>query len=121
MSKFSNFTAEQMADHIKHGEIKNDDEWFEIREWIRDFLKGNPPLADKKMFVPLGLAEVVGIMCDGLERRLKAVCFDCKKRTDGKYSGSCQIYPDGIPNDIWAHEDAGCPYHEGGRDEKRNI
>lgn len=121
MGKFANFTAMQMADYIRSGEIQNDNEWFEIRDWIYDFLKGDPPPEEKKMFVPLGCAEIVGIMCDGLGRRLRAVCFDCKKRTDGKYSDSCQIYSDGIPNEIWAHEDAECPYHEGSRKEERNM
>ena len=112
MGKFEKYTAIQMADYIWNGEITNYDEWFEIRDWIHDYLKGETLPEERKMFVPLGCAEIVGIMCDGLERQLRAICSDCKKRDAGKYSNSCQIYPGGIPSEIWANEDAECPYYE---------
>ena len=44
-----------------------DEEWFEIRDEIRQFLKEDHPEEEKRLFVPLGYLEVVTMMCDGIE------------------------------------------------------
>ena len=111
-----NITAREVHDYIIHGKDINDDEWLEISKWINEFLKSNPPLEEKKMFVPLGCAEIVSIMCDGIIRWRNSICIKCKKQK-GNAECHCEIYPEneehtGIPNEIWAREDAQCPYFE---------
>ena len=53
--------------------IKNkktlDNEWFEFDKEIKEFVKTNSPEEERQLFVPLGYAEMVGMMCDGLKRR----------------------------------------------------
>lgn len=105
-----NMTAKEVHDCImKHSKSISDDEWLEISDWIDKFLKSNPPPEEKKMFVPLGCAEIVCIVCDGIKRRRKAICNKCSKLEAGHI---CEIYPERIPKEIWVHEDAQCPYFE---------
>ena len=111
-----NMSAREVHDYIIHGKDINDDEWLEISKWINEFLKSNPPLEEKKMFVPLGCAEIVSIMCVGIIRWRNSICIKCKKQK-GNPECHCEIYPEneehtGIPNEIWAREDAQCPYFE---------
>lgn len=113
-----NMTAQEVRDRImKHSRSIKDDEWLEISEWINKFLKKNPPLEEKKMFIPLGCAEIVTIMCDGIMRWRNSICIKCKKQ-QGCGRGCCSVYQQnenytgGIPNDIWANENAKCPYFE---------
>lgn len=56
----------KMADKIMN-KTELDDEWFEIRDEIRQFLKEDHPEEEKRLFVPLGGMEVVTMMCDGIE------------------------------------------------------
>lgn len=113
--KFKDFTADKMVDYIRYRKAKNDDEWMEIQGWIDEFLANDPPEEEKRRFVPLGWAECVYMICDGITRWKNSICIHC-----GKMQGHerCEIYPGytkdtkGIPAEIWAHEDAQCPYFE---------
>lgn len=112
--KFRDFTAEQIVEYIKLKKAKSDDEWLEIETWINEFLKNNPSEEEKKLFIPLGWAESVCVVCDGIKRWRKSICYRCKRREDVKYS--CEIYKKsknsdkGIPSEIWAGENAECPH-----------
>ena len=115
--KFKGYTAKEIVDAIKHKKIANDDEWLEVGQWINEFLKSDPPEDEKRMFVPLGWAECVGMRCDGITRWRKSICINCKRQQGyGKYC--CSVYQrnekylGGIPNQIWANENAECPYYE---------
>lgn len=113
--KFKNFSAWEIRDYIKQHKAKDDDEWLEIEEWVDEFLKSDAPEEEKKLFTGLGYGEVLCIICDGIKRWRSSICIRCKKTTS-KYS--CEIYEkkkdhtNGIPAEIWAHEDAECPYYE---------
>ena len=69
------------------------------------------------MFVPLGCAEIVTMVCDGIIRWRNSICMKCKKQ-QGYDEYSCSVYQKdknyrgGIPNEIWACEDADCLYYE---------
>lgn len=109
--KFRDFSAGDMAGYIKANKVKNDDEWLEIEKWIDEFLKSNPPEDEKRLFVPLGWAESVCIICDGIKRWRASVCYGCSRKRS-KYL--CDIY-DGengeeIPAEIWARDNAECPF-----------
>lgn len=110
---FKDFTAQEMANYINNKKGQ-DDEWFEIAAWIDNFLKNNPSAEEKKLFVPLGCAEVVTIICDGLWRMKNSICFNCKRRHGKKYDGECEIYsyPEGIPKEIWNVPDGKCPHYK---------
>ena len=111
-------TAKEVRDQIMmHSKSISEDEWLEISCWIDKFLKSDPPLEEKRMFVPLGCAEMVTIICDGIIRWRNSICIKCKMQQGcGKYS--CSIYQKdekqlgGIPNKIWANENAECPFFE---------
>ncbi len=113
-----NRTAKEVHDYIikHHREIK-EEEWLEIDKWIAEFLKNDPPPEEKRMFIPLGCAEMVSIVCDGILRWRNSICIRCKKQ-QGYNKHSCAIYQKdekhlaGIPNEIWAKKDADCPYFE---------
>lgn len=115
--KFKNFTAKEMIDYIKHNKTENDDEWLEIEQWINEFLKSNPSEKDKKLFVPFGWAESVCMICDGIRRWRKSICFKCKRKSKNK-KGCCEIYPQnkdmtgGIPTEVWTVENSECQYFE---------
>lgn len=113
-----NMTASKIHDLIKnHSKSIKDDEWLKIDAWISKFLKSNPPLKEKRMFVPLGCAETVTIMCDGIIRWRNSICIKCKKQ-EGFEKFSCSIYhkneklTGGIPNKIWASDNICCPHFE---------
>ncbi len=113
-----NMTAKEVNERIRHhaGSI-SDDEWLELNTWIDEFLKSNPPLEEKKLFGPLGSAEIVTMICDGIIRWRNSICIKCKNQQNHD-NYHCSIYPrtenpsSGIPNEIWAHEDADCFYYE---------
>lgn len=111
-------TAKEVRDQImRHSKSISDDEWLEISNWIDEFLKSDPPLEEKRMFVPLGCAEMVTIICDGIIRWKNSICIKCKMQ-QGFEKYLCSVYQEngkhlgGIPNEIWANEDAACPYYE---------
>lgn len=68
----------KMAEKIRN-KTELDNEWFEIRDEILQFLKEDHPEEEKKLFVPLGYLEVVTMMCDGIEHMKKM-----EKDNDGK-------------------------------------
>lgn len=112
-------TAKEVCDIIsRRKKIKvTDDEWLEIEKWLDEFLRSNPPLEEKQMFVPLGWAEALLMICDGIKRWRNSICIKCKMQ-QGCEKYSCSIYQKdekqrgGIPNPIWANENAECPYFE---------
>lgn len=116
--KFERFSAKEMVDYIRQKKVESDDEWFEIKSWIHEFLKSNPPKEEKRLFVPLGLAERVCIICDGIKRWRMSICSVCRRTNHEKYPYSCEIYKKnkvsdkGIPSEIWAKENAECAYFE---------
>lgn len=114
-----NMTAKEVCDIIS-GRQKihvTDDEWLEISAWLDEFLKSDPPPEEKEMFVPLGWAESLCMICDGITRWRKSICIRCKNQR-GFEKHSCSVYQKdekhlgGIPNEIWAREDAECPNYE---------
>ncbi len=113
-----NLTAKEIRDYImKHSQRIEDDEWLEISKWIDEFLKGDLTLEEKRMFGPLGCVEIVSMMCDGIIRWRNSICIRCKKQ-QGCEKYACSVYQkdykyrSGIPNEIWARENAQCPYFE---------
>ncbi len=70
--------AKAMVEKIR-SKKELDEEWFEIRDEIIQFLKEDPPEEERKMFVPLGYLEVVTMMCDGIEHMKKE-----QEETNGK-------------------------------------
>lgn len=111
-----NMTAKDVYDCIMYHSLSiSDDEWLELSIWIDEFLKSDPSPEEKKMFVPLGCAEIVGMVCDGITRWRKSNCFRCKKKQGKEH---CEIYPEnensvgGIPSEIWAFENANCSFYE---------
>lgn len=104
-------TAKEVRDYImNHSRSIGDDEWLEISNWIAEFLRSDPPKEEKKMFVPLGCAEMVTMICDGIIRRRNAICTQCKK---AKSLRECEIYENKIPKEIWTTgKDAICDYFE---------
>ncbi len=54
----------------------NDDEWIRLDKEVEEWLKTNPPEDERKLFVPFGAAEVIGMMADGVHY----------KRKTGRYS-----------------------------------
>ena len=103
-----------MVGYIKSNKAKSDDEWLEIEGWIDEFLKSKPSEDEKKLFVPLGWAESVCMICDGIKRWRASICSKCQRNLD-KYS--CEIYNQdeasgGIPSEIWAKENAECPFYK---------
>lgn len=112
-------TAKEVCDIISGRQKVNvtDDEWLEIGDWLDKFLKSDPPAEEKAMFVPFGWAESLCMICDGITRWRRSICIKCKNQHGfGKYS--CSVYQKdgkhlgGIPNEIWANENAECPYCE---------
>lgn len=109
-------TAKEVHDFIwEHTKSISDDEWLEICDWIDAFLKSNPPPEEEKLFVPLGCGEMVWMICDGIIRWRNSICINCKKQ-QGYDKYCCSVYQKnekhigGIPNKIWANENAECPY-----------
>ncbi len=85
-------TVREVRDLImKDSRRIKDDEWLEIGGWINKFLKSNPPLEEKEMFVPLGCGEMVTIICDGIMRWRNSICIKCKKQ-QGCGKGCCSVY-----------------------------
>lgn len=62
-------TAQEAAEKIRHGKIKDDNEWLEVLDAIDLFMKEDHPDEEKRIFFPLGCGEVASIMCDGILRR----------------------------------------------------
>ncbi len=113
-----NMTAKEVRDCImEHSKGISDDEWLEISKWISNFLESDPPMEEKKMFGPLSCAEMVTIMCDGIIRWRNSICINCEKQK-GNEQYCCEVYPEdeeytgGIPNEIWANENANCPHFQ---------
>lgn len=113
-----NMTAKEIHDYImEHTKSIEDDEWLEISNWINEFLKSNPSSEEERMFVPLGCAERVTIICDGIVRWRNSICIKCQQQS-GHEKFCCSVYQKnekhlgGIPNEIWAKENANCPYFQ---------
>ena len=62
--------ALKMVERIKQKK-ELDEEWFEIRKEITQFLKEDHPESEKKLFRPLGYMEIVTMMCNELENNKK--------------------------------------------------
>ncbi len=58
--------AKEIIERIKNKKDL-DNEWFDIRDEILDFLSKNPSEEEKNLFVPLGYLEMVNMMCDGIK------------------------------------------------------
>ena len=59
--------AKAMVEKIRNKK-EFDEEWFDIRDEILQFLKEDQLEEEKKLFIPFGYLEVVTMMCDGIER-----------------------------------------------------
>lgn len=95
----------------------SDEEWLQFAREMDEYIKTDIPEDVARLFYPLGYLEVTTIICDGILRWRKSICIGCKKQLGfGRYS--CSVYQKderhrgGIPNEIWANENANCPYYE---------
>lgn len=61
--------VQEAAEKIRHGKIKDDNEWLEALDAIDLFMKGDHPIEEKRKFFPLSWGEVASIMCDGILRK----------------------------------------------------
>ncbi|MCC8150728.1 MAG: hypothetical protein LIO96_04535 [Lachnospiraceae bacterium] len=61
-------TAQEAAEKIRHGKIKDENEWLEALDAIDFFMKEDHPIEEKRKFFPLGWGEVASIICDGILR-----------------------------------------------------
>lgn len=100
--------VEKTVEKIRKGDL-SDDEWLVIRDEIRQFLKEDHPEEEKKMFRPFGYLEMVDVICLGIERMRKSICYQCQKRQG---EDSCKIYKESIPKEIWTVENGNCLYFE---------
>lgn len=95
-----------------------EEEWFTILQEMQKFLATDPPEDVKRLFVPLGYMEQATMICDGIIRWRRSLCYQCKRREKEEHSYSCEIYRKrtlfdrGIPSEIWAMQHAECPYYE---------
>ncbi len=116
---FKTMTAKEARDIIS-GRKKirlTDDEWLEMDAWLDEFLKSDASPEEKEMFVPFGWSEALCMICDGIIRWRNSICMKCKMQ-QGFDKYLCSVHQEngkhlgGIPNEIWANEDAACPYYE---------
>lgn len=102
---------------IDHHQVKDDDEWIQFAKEMRAYVETDVPEDVKKLFYPLGYLEMTSIIIDGIIRWRNSICMKCKKQ-EGYEKWNCSIYQNdesqmqGIPNEIWANENAMCPYYE---------
>ena len=102
---------------IDHHQVK-DDEWIPFAKEMRVYFETDVPEDVKRLFYPLGYLEMTSIIIDGIIRWRNSICMKCKKQ-EGYEKWNCSIYQNdesqmqGIPNEIWANENAMCPpYYE---------
>lgn len=62
-------TTREIVEKIKNGKNLSDSEWLDIEQAILELLKTELPEEERKIFVPLGLLELVTIMCDGIRNK----------------------------------------------------
>ena len=102
---------------IDHHQVEDDEEWIQFAKELDAYSKTDIPDDVKRLFYPLGYLEMLTMICDGIIRWRNSICMKCN-RQKGKKKYRCEMYPGneehtgGIPNEIWAHEDAKCPYFE---------
>lgn len=111
-----NKTAEEVCDLVMHhSKSISEDEWFEINNWITEFLKSDAPKEKKKLLGPLGPSEITCMICDGITRWRESICYRCKRK---RKKFCCEIYPGSedftnrIPSEIWSNDDAKCSFFE---------
>ena len=63
--------AKDLIEKIRRKD-NTDDDWLQIEKEINDFLATNPPSEERVLFTPLGYAEMVGMICDGIQRKNNA-------------------------------------------------
>lgn len=78
MVNVDEFTPEYVVDLIlkRRGRQLEDDDWFAILKWIGENIskeKVSPEIYQK--FWPLGVGEVVGMMCDGIAYEKKILWY----------------------------------------------
>jgi hypothetical protein len=60
------FTSEELIARFKT-KNKTDDEWMELLDDVKEFLKGNVPHNIRRQFEPLGYLEMLYKICDGID------------------------------------------------------
>lgn len=101
---------------IDHHEVK-DDEWIQFAKEMDAYVKTDIPEDVKRLFYPLGYLEMTTMILDGITRWRKSICIKCKWQ-QGYDKYCCSVYQKnekqlgGIPNKIWANENAECPYFQ---------
>lgn len=113
--KVKNARIREIMWKIDHNQVK-DDEWIPFSKELDAYVKTDIPEDVKRLFYPLGYLEITTTMIDGIIRWRNSICVRCKKQ-QGYEQYSCSVhqkeeYCGGIPNEIWAREDAQCPYFE---------
>lgn len=98
----------------------SDDEWIQFAKEMGAYVKTDIPEDVARLFYPLGYLEITTIINDGIIRRRKSICNKCRRK-HGEKAYFCDIYPEekevrpgtgGVPAEIWAKENAQCPYFE---------
>lgn len=92
---------------IDHKQVKDDDEWLQFAKELGAYAESDIPEDVKRLFYPIGYLEMLTIIVDGITRWRNSICVKCKKQ-QGCTKALCSVYPEGIPNNIWADENADC-------------
>ena len=114
--KVKDVRIQEIMRKIDHHQV-SDEEWPQYMKEMDDYVKTDIPEDVKRLFYPLGYLEMATIICDGILRWRNSICIKCK-RQQGCDKYSCSVYQKdeehhgGIPNEIWARENAQCPYFE---------
>lgn len=107
----------EIIQKIDHNQVE-DGEWEGLLAEMWAYVDRNDTPADvKRLFYPLGYIEIASMMLDGIVRWKNSICIKCKKQ-HGFEKYTCAMHQKGrdsiggIPNEIWANENAQCQYHD---------
>lgn len=115
--RVKNKRIQEIMRKIDEKQVKDDDEWIQFAKEMDEYVKTDIPEDVKRLFYPLGYLEKTTMVIDGITRWRKSICIRCKNQR-GFEKHSCSVYQKdekhlgGIPNEIWAREDAECPNYE---------
>lgn len=116
--KITNKKILEILDKIDHNLIQDHDELIHVTKQLSDYYENEAPEEVKPLFWPLGYMEPLCMIVDGILAWRRSSCIKCKKQ-QGYKEYTCNVYSqnekgisNSIPNEIWANEDAKCPYFE---------
>lgn len=91
---------------IDNNQVK-EDEWADFLGKMTEYVNTDIPEDVKRLFYPLGYIEMATIMVDGITRWKKSICIRCERQQNYQ-NKCCELYPQGIPPEIWAADNAKC-------------